>query len=380
MFSLIALGVGVAYAYSLVAMLAPGLFPPALRRDGVVAVYYEAAAVIIVLVLLGQVLELRAREQTGGAIRALLNLTPKTARRIGKGGEDEEITLDDVRIGDRLRMRPGESVPTDGAVLEGNSAVDESMVTGESLPVEKAQGDKLIGGTVNGTGSLVMRAERVGADTMLSRIVHMVAEAQRSRAPIQRLADVVSSWFVPAVILVAVVTFIAWMIWGPSPAFAYALVAAISVVIIACPCALGLATPMSIMVGVGKGATAGVLIKNAEALERFEKVDTLVVDKTGTLTEGKPRVVAVVPAEGFDEVTIFVPGRQPRTLKRAPARSCHLDDGQRARDGVAGRDRFQVCDRQGDYRQRRGAPGCNRQCQVPQRYRRRQHKFRNASE
>ena len=305
MFSLIALGVGVAYAYSVVATLAPGLFPPALRRDGVVAVYFEAAAVITVLVLLGQVLELRAREQTGDAIRALLNLAPKTARRIGTGGEDEEITLDEVRIGDRLRIRPGESVPTDGAVLEGNSAVDESMVTGESLPVEKVQGDKLIGGTVNGTGGLVMRAERVGADTMLSRIVHMVAEAQRSRAPIQRLADVVSSWFVPAVIMVAVVTFIAWMIWGPSPAFAYALVAAISVVIIACPCALGLATPMSIMVGVGKGATAGVLIKNAEALERLEKVDTLVVDKTGTLTEGKPRVVAVVPADGFDETTIL---------------------------------------------------------------------------
>ncbi len=305
MFSLIALGVGVAYAYSVVATLAPGLFPPALRKDGVVAVYFEAAAVITVLVLLGQVLELRAREQTGGAIRALLNLAPKTARRIGTGGEDEEIALDDVHIGDRLRVRPGESVPTDGAVLEGNSAVDESMVTGESLPVEKAQGDKLIGGTVNGTGGLVMRAERVGADTMLSRIVHMVAEAQRSRAPIQRLADVVSSWFVPAVILVAVVTFIAWMIWGPSPAFAYALVAAVSVLIIACPCALGLATPMSIMVGVGKGATAGVLIKNAEALERFEKVDTLVVDKTGTLTEGKPRVVAVVPAQGFDEATIL---------------------------------------------------------------------------
>jgi Cu+-exporting ATPase len=305
MFSLIALGVGVAYAYSVVATLAPGPFPPTLRKYGVVAVYFEAAAVITVLVLLGQVLELRAREQTGGAIRALLNLAPKTARRIGTGGEDEEIALDDVHIGDRLRIRPGESIPTDGAVLEGNSAVDESMVTGESLPVEKAQGDKLIGGTVNGTGGLVMRAERVGADTMLSRIVHMVAEAQRSRAPIQRLADVVSSWFVPAVILVAVVTFIAWMIWGPSPAFAYALVAAVSVLIIACPCALGLATPMSIMVGVGKGATAGVLIKNAEALERFEKVDTLVVDKTGTLTEGKPRVVAVVPAEGFDEATIL---------------------------------------------------------------------------
>jgi P-type Cu+ transporter len=305
MFSLIALGVGAAYGYSLVALFAPGLFPQTLRQDGVVAVYFEAAAVITVLVLLGQVLELRAREQTGSAIRALLNLAPKTARRIRGDGNDDEIPLEQVRIGDRLRVRPGDSVPVDGAIEEGRSAVDESMVTGESMPVDKEPGAKVIGGTINGTGGLVMRAEKVGADTMLARIVQMVAQAQRSRAPIQRLADIVSAWFVPAVIFVAVAAFVAWMIWGPSPAFAYALVAAVSVVIIACPCALGLATPMSIMVGVGKGATAGVLIKNAEALERFEKVDTLVADKTGTLTEGKPRVVAVVPADGFDETTVL---------------------------------------------------------------------------
>jgi P-type Cu+ transporter len=305
MFSLIALGIGAAYLYSLAATFAPGLFPETLRQDGIVPVYFEAAAVITVLVLLGQVLELRAREQTGGAIRALLNLAPKTARRIRGDGNDEEVPLEDVHIGDHLRVRPGDSVPVDGVVIEGRSAVDESMVTGESMPVEKERDSKVIGGTINGTGSLVMRAEKVGSDTMLARIVHMVAEAQRSRAPIQRLADVVSAWFVPAVILVAVVAFIAWMIWGPPPAFAYALVAAVSVVIIACPCALGLATPMSIMVGVGKGATAGVLIKNAEALERFEKIDTLVVDKTGTLTEGKPRVVAVAPAAGFDEAAVL---------------------------------------------------------------------------
>jgi Cu+-exporting ATPase len=305
MFSLIALGVGAAFLYSLAATFAPGLFPDSLRQDGVIPVYFEAAAVITVLVLLGQVLELRAREQTGSAIRALLNLAPKTARRIRDDGSDEEVPLEQVHIGDRLRVRPGDSVPVDGVVIEGHSAVDESMVTGESMPVEKEPGAKIIGGTINGTGSMVMRAEKIGSDTMLARIVHMVAEAQRSRAPIQRLADTVSAWFVPAVIIVAVVAFIAWIIWGPPPAFAYALVAAVSVVIIACPCALGLATPMSIMVGVGKGATAGVLIKNAESLERFEKIDTLVVDKTGTLTEGKPRVVAVVPTENFDEATIL---------------------------------------------------------------------------
>jgi P-type Cu+ transporter len=309
MFSLIALGVGAAYLYSLAATFAPGLFPAGLQREGgIIPVYYEAAAVITVLVLLGQVLELRAREQTGSAIRALLNLAPKTARRIRDDGSDEEIPLEQVHIGDRLRVRPGDSVPVDGEVIDGKSAVDESMVTGESMPVEKEQGAKVIGGTINGTGALIVRAEKVGSDTMLARIVHMVAEAQRTRAPIQRLADVVSAWFVPAVILIAVVAFVVWMIWGPPPAFAYALVAAVSVVIIACPCALGLATPMSIMVGVGKGATAGVLIKNAEALERFEKIDTLVVDKTGTLTEGKPRVVTVAPAQGFDEATILSMG------------------------------------------------------------------------
>ncbi|WP_452004608.1 heavy metal translocating P-type ATPase [Azospirillum largimobile] len=306
MFSLIALGVGVAYLFSLVATFLPGLFPASFRgMDGVVAVYYEAAAVITVLVLLGQVLELRAREQTGGAIRALLNLAPKTARRVKANGEDEEIPLDHVRVDDRLRVRPGDGVPVDGEVLEGRSAVDESMVTGESMPVEKEAGDKVIGGTVNQTGALVMRAEKVGSDTMLSRIVTMVAEAQRSRAPIQRMADVVSGYFVPAVILVALVAFAGWMVWGPDPAFAYALIAAVSVLIIACPCALGLATPMSIMVGVGKGATAGVLIKDAASLERFEKVDTLVVDKTGTLTEGKPKVTAVVAAAGIDEAELL---------------------------------------------------------------------------
>ncbi|MFO1505099.1 MAG: heavy metal translocating P-type ATPase [Steroidobacteraceae bacterium] len=306
MFTLIALGIGAAFLYSLAALLLPGAFPAALRgEEGTVAVYFEAGAVITVLVLLGQVLELRARERTGGAIKALLNLAPKIARRIGASGSDEEIPLSEVKVGDTLRVRPGESVPVDGTVLEGQGGVDESMVTGESLPVAKQAGARLIGGTLNGTGGLVMRAERVGADMMLTRIVHMVAEAQRSRAPIQRLADQVSAWFVPAVILMAVLSFIAWMVWGPSPAFSFALVAAVSVVIIACPCALGLATPMSIMVGVGKGATAGVLIKNAEALEHMEKIDTLVVDKTGTLTEGHPRVIAVVPTAGFDEKQVL---------------------------------------------------------------------------
>jgi Cu+-exporting ATPase len=306
MFSLIALGTGAAYLYSLAATFAPSLFPASLRQNGgMVAIYYEAAAVITVLVLLGQVLELRARERTGSAIRVLLNLTPKMARRIRADGSDEDIPLDRVQHGDRLRMRPGDAVPVDGSVLEGASAVDEAMVTGESLPVEKAPGDKLIGGTINGTGALVMRAEKIGAETMLARIVQMVAEAQRSRAPIQRLADTVSAWFVPAVIAAAAIAFAAWLIWGPPPAFAYALIAAVSVLIIACPCALGLATPMSVMVGVGKGATIGVLIKNAEALERLEAIDTLVVDKTGTLTEGKPRVFAVTVAQGFDEATVL---------------------------------------------------------------------------
>jgi P-type Cu+ transporter len=306
MFTLIALGTGAAYLYSLVATLFPGAFPPSLRSpDGTVPVYYEAAAVITALVLLGQVLELRAREHTSGAIRALLTLAPKTAHRISPDGSDEEVPLDEVRLGDRLRIRPGDAVPVDGLVLEGKSAIDESMMTGESMPVEKAPQDKVIGGTLNGTGSLVMLAERVGAETVLARIVQMVADAQRSRAPIQRLADVVSAWFVPAVILVAVLAFVAWLLWGPAPAVSYALIAAVSVLIIACPCALGLATPMSIMVGIGKGATAGVLIRDAEALERFEKVDTLVVDKTGTLTEGKPRVVAVVAVGEIDEAALL---------------------------------------------------------------------------
>jgi len=306
MFTLIALGTGAAYLYSLVATFAPGVFPDGFRgMEGTVAVYFEAAAVITVLVLLGQVLELRAREQTGGAIRALLNMAPKTARRLKENGEDEEISLSEVQVGDRLRVRPGESVPVDGEVLEGSAAVDESMVTGESLPVEKAPGAKLIGATVNGTGALVMRADKVGSDTMLARIVAMVAEAQRSRAPIQRMADTVSGYFVPAVIVIAVISFAAWAVWGPSPALSYGLIAAVSVLIIACPCALGLATPMSIMVGVGKGAGAGVLIKSAEALEHMEKVDTLVVDKTGTLTEGKPKVVAVVPGPGLTEAEVL---------------------------------------------------------------------------
>lgn len=304
MFSLVGLGVGSAYGYSLAATFLPGMFPVELHRDGIVPAYYEAAAVITVLVLLGQVLELRARERTGGAIRALLKLAPKTARRIGGAG-DEEILLQDVHLGDRLRVRPGEAVPVDGAVLEGRSAVDESMVTGESLPVEKAPGSGLIGGTINGRGALVMRAEKIGANTMLSRIVRLVANAQRSRAPIQRLADRVSAWFVPAVILTAVTAFVAWLLFAPPPAFAHALVAAVSVLIIACPCALGLATPMSIMVGVGRGASLGILIKNAEALERMEKVDTLVLDKTGTLTEGKPRVMAVEPSGGYDQARVL---------------------------------------------------------------------------
>ncbi len=305
MFTLIAMGTGVAWLYSMVATLAPDIFPADFRQaNGAVAVYFEAAAVITVLVLLGQVLELKAREQTGGAIRALLDLAPKTARRISTTGE-EDVPLQHIQVGDLLRVRPGENVPLDGIVTEGHSAVDESMVTGESMPVKKEPNSKVIGGTINQTGSFVMKAERVGKDTMLAQIVHMVAEAQRSRAPIQRLADVVSSWFVPAVILFALLAFIGWAVYGPAPALSYAIIAAVSVLIIACPCALGLATPMSIMVGVGKGAQVGVLIKNAEALERMEKVDTLVIDKTGTLTEGKPTVTKMVTSEGFTEDTLL---------------------------------------------------------------------------
>ena len=299
MFTLIALGVGVAYLYSAVATLAPGLFPAAFRdAHGAVAVYFEPAAVITVLALLGQVLELRARAQTGGAIRALLDLAPKTARRIRADGGEEDVALDAVRVGDTLRVRPGEKVAVDGEIVEGRSALDESLVTGESMPASKGVGDKVIGGALNQTGAFAMRAEKVGRDTMLAQIVQMVAQAQRSRAPIQRLADHVAGWFVPLVIAVAAVAFLAWATFGPEPRYAYGLVAAVSVLIIACPCALGLATPMSIMVGVGRGASLGVLIKNAEALERFEKIDTVVVDKTGTLTEGKPQVVAVRTVSG----------------------------------------------------------------------------------
>ncbi|OHC92310.1 MAG: copper-translocating P-type ATPase [Sphingomonadales bacterium RIFCSPHIGHO2_01_FULL_65_20] len=306
MFTLIAMGVGVAWVYSVVAVFLPALFPPAfLRMDGSAPVYFEAAAVITVLVLVGQILELRAREQTSGAIRALLDLTPKTARRVRDDGTDEDITLDLVIVGDRLRVRPGEQVPVDGEVLDGRVSIDESMVTGESMPVTKEIGSNVVGGSLNKTGSFVMRADKVGADTLLSRIVQMVAQAQRSRAPIQRLADTVSGWFVPAVIAIALLAALIWGLIGPEPRLSYALVAAVSVLIIACPCALGLATPISIMVGVGRGAHAGVLIKNAEALERFEKVDTLVLDKTGTLTEGRPSVTAVRLAAGFDEVELL---------------------------------------------------------------------------
>jgi Cu+-exporting ATPase len=306
MFTLIAMGVGVAYGYSLFGLFAPGLFPPAFRDAmGAVPVYFEAAAVITALVLLGQVLELRARERTSGAIKALLDLAPKTARRIKPDGADEEVTLDLVAVGDRLRVRPGEKVPVDGELTEGRVSIDESLVTGESMPVTKEAGAKVIAGSINKTGSFVMRAEKVGTETLLSRIVQMVAEAQRSRAPIQRMADQVSAWFVPAVIGAALVAAFVWALVGPEPRLAYALVAAVSVMIIACPCALGLATPMSIMVGVGRGAQVGVLIKNAEALERFEKIDTLVIDKTGTLTEGRPAVTAIKPAAGFDEVELL---------------------------------------------------------------------------
>jgi Cu+-exporting ATPase len=305
MFTLIAMGTGVAWLYSVVGTLAPQLFPPAFRdMHGMVAVYFEAAAVITVLVLLGQVLELRARARTSGAIRALLGLAPKTARRITAQG-DEDVAIDAIAAGDLLRVRPGEKIPVDGVVTDGRSAVDESMVTGESMPVSKAEADKVIGGTVNQSGGLVLRAEKVGRDTMLARIVDMVARAQRSRAPIQRLADQVAGWFVPAVIAAAVAAFAAWMIFGPEPRFTFGLVAAVTVLIIACPCALGLATPMSIMVGVGRGAHSGILIRDADALERFERIDTVVLDKTGTLTEGKPRVVSIVTADGTDEATLL---------------------------------------------------------------------------
>ncbi len=337
MFTLIAMGTGVAYLYSVIGTVAPQSFPATFRdHGGAVAVYFEAAAVITVLVLLGQVLELRAREATSGAIKALLELAPKTARRIGDDGADHEVPIDSLSVGDRLRVRPGEKVPVDGIILEGRAALDESLVTGESMPVTKEAGGKAIAGTLNQSGGFVMRAEKVGRDTLLSQIVKMVAEAQRSRAPIQRLADQVAAWFVPVVIAVALTAFGAWAWFGPEPRMAFGLVAAVSVLIIACPCALGLATPMSIMVGVGRGAQAGVLIKNAEALERMEKVDTLVIDKTGTLTEGKPRVVAIAAASGFQEADIL---RLAASVERASehpladaivqsAKERHLDLGQ----------------------------------------------------
>ncbi len=306
MFTLIAMGVGAAYLFSLVAVIAPGIFPDGFRGpEGHVGVYFEAGAVIIVLVLLGQLMELGARDRTGAALRALLDMAAKTARRIGADGTEEEVPLDEIKSGDRLRIRPGDKVPVDGVVLEGRSSIDESMITGEPVPVEKTAGDAVTGATINGTGSLIMEAQRVGADTMLNRIVEMVASAQRSRAPIQKVADSVAGIFVPAVIAVAVLAFIAWTIWGPSPAMAYGLVAGVAVLIIACPCALGLATPMSVMTATGRGAAAGVLIKNAEALERFAKVDTLIVDKTGTLTLGKPKLVAVQAADGQEEDTVL---------------------------------------------------------------------------
>ncbi|OLD64496.1 MAG: copper-translocating P-type ATPase [Acidobacteria bacterium 13_1_40CM_2_68_5] len=330
MFTLIALGTGVAYSYSLAVTLFPGVFPAALRgQEGRVGVYFETAAAITVLVLFGQVIELRARRRTGGAIRALLQLAPPTARRLDEDGREQDVPLDSVRPGDRLRVRPGEKVPVDGVVLEGHSSVDESMMTGEPIPVEKGPGERVLGGTVNGTGSLVMRAERVGADTLLARIVRMVGEAQRSRAPIQRLADVVSGWFVPVVIVIAALASLAWELFGPEPRLAHAVVSAVSVLIIACPCALGLATPMSIMVATGRGAAAGVLIRDAEALERLEKVDTLVVDKTGTLTEGKPRLAAIVALPGYAEDEIL---RLAASLERAsehPLAAAIVEDARR---------------------------------------------------
>jgi len=306
MFTLIAIGSGSAYLYSVVAMLAPGLFPASFRdANGHLGLYFEASAVIVVLVLLGQVLELKARSRTGGALKALLGLTPKTARRVAEGGAEDEVQISAIRVGDKLRVRPGEKVPVDGVVVEGRSSVDESMVSGEPMPVAKDAGAKVVGGTINGTGGFVMRAERVGADTLLAQIVKMVGKAQRTRAPIQRLADRVAGYFVPAVVLAAVVTFIVWAVWGPEPRFAHGLVNAVAVLIIACPCALGLATPMAIMVGTGRGASEGVLFRNAEALETLEKVDVLVVDKTGTLTEGKPKLTEIVIAEGFEETALL---------------------------------------------------------------------------
>ncbi len=357
MFTLIAIGTGVAWAYSIVAVLAPGIFPDTFRNEaGRVAIYFEAAAVIVTLVLLGQVLEGKARARTSSAIRSLLDLAPETARRVNEQGNDQEVPLDEVEQGDRLRVRPGEKIPVDGVVLEGRSTVDESMVTGEPTPVEKAEHEQVTGGTVNQTGSFVMRAERVGSETLLSRIVEMVSEAQRSRAPIQRIADVAAAWFVPAVVAVAVIAFIVWAIFGPSPSMAYAIIAAVSVLIVACPCALGLATPMSIMVGIGRGAQEGVLIRQAESLEVFERVDTLIVDKTGTLTEGKPKLVTVEPvgdleasellrlAAGLERqsehplAAAIVDGAGQRDVKPASPEAFDSITGKGVRGSVEGRD------------------------------------------
>ena len=358
MFTLIAMGVGVAFAYSVVATVAPGIFPPAFRsHDGAVAVYFEAAAVITVLVLLGQVLELRAREATSGAIKALLDLAPKTARLVDDDGADHEVPLDSLNVGDKLRVRPGEKVPVDGIILEGRSSLDESLVTGESMPVTKDAGAKVIAGTLNQSGGFVMRAEKVGRDTLLSQIVQMVAQAQRSRAPIQRLADQVAGWFVPTVIVVALVAFGAWVLFGPEPRLAFGLVAAVSVLIIACPCALGLATPMSIMVGVGRGAQAGVLIKNAEALERMEKVDTLVVDKTGTLTEGRPKVVSIVPAVGFEEVDILKLAASVERSSEHPLADAIVRAAKERNLELVKVDEFDIADGQGRHRDRRRQVG-----------------------
>jgi Cu+-exporting ATPase len=336
MFSLIALGTGVAYVYSLVATVAPEIFPAAFRDStGRVAVYFEAAAMIVTLVLVGQVMELRARSRTGAAIRSLLGLAPKTARRINADGGEEDVALEHVHVGDRLRVRPGEKVPVDGVVREGSSSVDESMISGEAVPVHKVPGTRVVGATVNGTGTLVMEAERVGADTMLAQIVHMVAQAQRSRAPIQKLADVVAGYFVPAVVAAAAVTFVVWALAGPAPAMAYAIINAVAVLIIACPCALGLATPMSIMTATGKGATAGVLFKDAEAIEVMRQVQVLVVDKTGTLTEGRPRLVEVVAGDGVDETTLL---RLAATLERGSEHPLAeaIVDGAREREVALG--------------------------------------------
>ena len=348
MFTLIGLGVTVAFGYSVVATLAPGIFPDAFRdANGHVAVYFEAAAVITTLVLLGQVLELKARSQTSGAIRALLELAPPTARRIAENGSEKEVSLDDVASGDRLRVRPGDKVPVDGEVQEGSSSIDESMISGEPIPVGKAPGDTVIGGTVNGTGSFVMVATKVGDDTVLSQIVRMVAEAQRSRAPIQRLADVVAGWFVPAVVLTAVIAFVVWGLLGPEPAMAYAIVNAVAVLIIACPCALGLATPMSIMVGTGKGAQNGILIKNAEALEGFEKVDTIVVDKTGTLTEGHPELVMVTPFGDFTEKSLLALAAAVETASEHPLAAAIVRGAKERSIGLENQQGFQSVTGQG---------------------------------